>query len=116
MSTDSEDIRQVAKDAGAWCPFIRPAHLAEDHVPSWPVVQHAILQAEKLNSCTYDIIAYMQPTSPLCRPQDISTCITNLITDSKVVSSVAVTEVSCHPFRMKRLLSNGQLVNYMTRF
>ena len=34
VSTDSEDIRQVAMDAGAWCPFIRPAHLAEDHVPS----------------------------------------------------------------------------------
>ena len=55
----------------------------------------------------------MQPTSPLCRPQDISACINNLITDSKIVSSVAVTEVSCHPFRMKRLLSNGHLINYI---
>ena len=113
VSTDSEEIRQAAIDAGAWSPFLRPAELAADNVPSWPVVQHAVEQAETIKQMRYDIIVYLQPTAPLCRPEDIVRCIQELKENPDAESAVAVTEVETHPFRMKRLLNGGRLINYI---
>jgi len=113
LSTDSEEIRQAAIDAGAWAPFLRPAELAEDDVPSWPVVQHAVEQAESIKRTRYDVIVYLQPTAPLCRPEDIVRCIRTLHENPNAESAVAVTEVETHPFRMKRLLNDGRLINYI---
>jgi CMP-N-acetylneuraminic acid synthetase len=113
MSTDSEDIWRVAIEAGAWAPFLRPAELAADDVPSWPVVQHAVEQAESIKQTRYDMIVYLQPTAPLCRPEDIIRCIQELKKNPDAESAVAVTEVETHPFRMKRLLSDGRLINYI---
>jgi CMP-N,N'-diacetyllegionaminic acid synthase len=113
FSTDCPKIRDAALELGAWAPFLRPAHLAADNVPSWPVVQHAIIEAEKIKNRKYDLIVYLQPTSPLCRPQDIVSCIETLEKEPHFDSAVAVTEVETHPFRMKRLLGGRSLVNYI---
>lgn len=112
-STDSDEIRQAAIEAGAWAPFLRPAELAADDVPSWPVVQHAVTQAEKIKGTRYDLIVYLQPTAPLCRPEDIVRCIRTLDENPTAESAVAITEVETHPFRMKRLLNDGRLINYI---
>lgn len=113
FSTDSDEMRKVAIDAGAWAPFLRPAELAADDVPSWPVVQHAVTQAEKIKNTRYDLIVYLQPTAPLCRPEDIIRCIRALHENPNAESAVAITEVETHPFRMKRLLNDGRLMNYI---
>lgn len=113
FSTDSDEMRNVAIDAGAWAPFLRPAELAADDVPSWPVVQHAVAQAEKIKEIRYDLIVYLQPTAPLCRPEDIVRCIRTLHETPTAESAVAITEVETHPFRMKRLLNDGRLINYI---
>lgn len=113
MSTDSAEIASAAEAAGARVPFIRPKELAGDNVPSYPVVQHAVHQMEDKQGCTYDVIAYLQPTAPLCRPVDIVECINRLIDSKSAMSAVAVTEVDTHPFRMKRLLEDGRLINYI---
>lgn len=42
VSTDDEDIAQVSRSLGAEAPFLRPAHLSDDHTPTVPVVAHAI--------------------------------------------------------------------------
>ena len=113
FSTDCPTIRKVAISCGGWAPFLRPAELAEDHVESHPVVRHALLEAERRNKKTYDIVVYLQPTSPLCREEDIIKCINKLEQCPTYNSAVAVTPVSTHPFKMKRLLQNGQLINYI---
>jgi pseudaminic acid cytidylyltransferase len=42
VSTDDEDIAEVAEAHGAEVPFRRPAELADDQTPLLPVVAHAI--------------------------------------------------------------------------
>lgn len=42
VSTDSEEIAEVAIAYGAEVPFFRPAELANDHVATVPVIAHAI--------------------------------------------------------------------------
>src|SRR5919107_3363259 len=40
VSTDDEEIAEVARAHGADVPFLRPAELAQDSTPDLPVFQH----------------------------------------------------------------------------
>ena len=42
VSTDSEEIAEVAKKYGAEAPFLRPAKFATDSAPTLPAIQHAV--------------------------------------------------------------------------
>jgi pseudaminic acid cytidylyltransferase len=42
VSTDCDEISDIAVCAGAETPFVRPAELSGDHVPTLPVIQQAI--------------------------------------------------------------------------
>ena len=42
VSTDDEEIAEVARLYGATVPFMRPVHLSDDHTGTIPVIQHAI--------------------------------------------------------------------------
>ena len=42
VSTDSQEIAQVAKEYGAEVPFMRPMELAGDKSSEWHVWQHAL--------------------------------------------------------------------------
>jgi pseudaminic acid cytidylyltransferase len=42
VSTDDEEIAEVAKEHGAEVPFVRPANLSDDHTGTIPVIAHAI--------------------------------------------------------------------------
>lgn len=115
LSTDDISIKKVAESYGAWCPFLRPAELAKDNVESLPVVKHAARIAEKELGYRYDLIVYLNPTGPLWRTADLVSCIDILVNKKDIYyeSAVAVTTVSTHPFRMKRLLQDGRLINYI---
>jgi len=69
VSTDSENIAEIARQAGAEVPGLRPAHLAQDDTPTEPVLIHAIK-----TWCGDDIpglVMLLQPTSPLRLPDSI---------------------------------------------
>ena len=42
VSTDDLEIAEVAQKFGAKVPFVRPAHLSDDHTATIPVISHAI--------------------------------------------------------------------------
>tara|TARA_R110002124_G_scaffold17175_3_gene72184 strand:- start:15330 stop:16034 length:705 start_codon:yes stop_codon:yes gene_type:complete len=42
VSTDDQEIADVAKQFGAEVPFLRPANIADDHATTMDVMQHAI--------------------------------------------------------------------------
>lgn len=42
VSTDDEEIAQVARAHGAQVPFVRPASLSDDHTGTIPVIAHAV--------------------------------------------------------------------------
>lgn len=44
VSTDDEEIADVARKYGAEVPFMRPDSLADDHTPIVPVIRHAVEQ------------------------------------------------------------------------
>ena len=68
VSTDSEDIADVAKQSGAICPFVRPADLSDDNTAMQPVIAHAI------SACAIDKttpICAILPTAPFLRAEDL---------------------------------------------
>ena len=66
VTTDSAQIAAAARDAGADVPFMRPADLAADGTPMVDTVLHA-LDALEAQGQAYDVVALLQPTSPLRR-------------------------------------------------
>lgn len=111
VSTDDESIAKIAKEMGAEVPFIRPAHLAQDDTPMLPVLQHAIgcLRESGYNP---DIIAVLQPTSPLRTSKHIDQAISILV-DTGADSVVSVCEAEHSPYWMKKIDSEGRLTPFL---
>ncbi len=102
VTTDDDEIAEIARKAGAEVPFKRPADLAQDHTRDMPVLQHAINWIKENDGQEFDAIMMIHPTSPLCLGEDIDACIEKMIemdADS-VMSMVEVTD-----FNIKKLKS-----------
>jgi CMP-N-acetylneuraminic acid synthetase len=96
VSTDCPDIKYLAEKAGALCPFLRPAELAEDHVLDHPVFLHACIS---LGLNPEDIIVHLRPTSPYRRDIWTRKAIEMIINDPYASSVRSVHEIYTHPYR-----------------
>ncbi len=73
VSTDSEAIAEVSRQAGADVPALRPDHLAQDETPTEPVMLHALEAWGQLDDS--DAVMLLQPTSPLRLPGSLDKAI-----------------------------------------
>lgn len=71
VSTDSPQIAEVAKLAGALVPFLRPAELAGTDAGKFQVWQHAANACEALDGVEYDLYVDLDCTNPLIETADI---------------------------------------------
>lgn len=110
VSTDDQEIADVARTCGLEVPFLRPANLALDLTPSVPVVQHAVEMLEREGE-RYDAIFLLQPTTPLRTSADIDGSIELLERTGadSVISFVHVGEK--HPARMKYIDPDGRVID-----
>ncbi len=94
VSTDDEEIAQVARAYGAQVPYLRPAELATDTAGKLPAIEHlaAHLEAGGMRIAT---IVDLQPTSPLRSAQDLDAALALRARASLVVS---VTQPSHNPY------------------
>lgn len=74
VSTDSEEIAEVARRYGAEVPFLRPAELASDHAPERLAWQHAIRFLQERGDNFHTFLS-LPATAPLRTPEDIVRCI-----------------------------------------
>lgn len=70
VSTDDDEIAQVATDYGAVV-APRPAELADDHAASEPAVRHALDAVRAEDDAEIEMVVFLQATSPLRQPGDI---------------------------------------------
>lgn len=101
VSTDDEEIADVARRAGAKVPFMRPPELAQDQTPGIEPVLHALDQLPQ-----FDSVLLLQPTSPLRTTADIDACLA-MAMDRRAPSVVSVCEPDTHPYWTYRL-AEGQ--------
>lgn len=64
VSTEDQEIAGIARQYGAEI-ILRPAELADDSVPTAPVLEHVVGYLEETEDYRADVIVLLQPTSPL---------------------------------------------------
>ena len=75
VSTDSEEIAEIARIAGATIPFIRPSELATDTSPEWHSWQHFIKFLADKDGRLPEVFISLPATSPLRSTIDIENCL-----------------------------------------
>ena len=71
VSTDDEEIAEVAREYGAELPFTRPPELADDHTPTVPVIAHAI-ETLRSEGWALENVACVYPGVPLLDAHDVA--------------------------------------------
>lgn len=110
VSSDAGDIRQAAREAGATMVIERPESLATDTISVHPAILHALDAAEEAIGTKAESFVFLQPTSPLRRPNDIARAMA-LWADTRPSSVVSVTEAAHSPyFTMLEQQADGAIV------
>ncbi len=95
LSSEDDEIINVAKQTGLRVDYRRPLHLATDTVGSREVILDAMNYAD-IQGIKYDKVILLQPTSPFRTIEDVKNCI-NLY-NNNVDMVVSVVEASCNPY------------------
>lgn len=108
VSTDDADIAEESRRFGAEVPFMRPAELAADKTPDFPVFDHVLAQLKETENYIPDIVVHLRPTSPIRDVKHIDIAVQMLVDDptSDSVRSVSVAIQS--PFKMWK--RQGELI------
>lgn len=118
VTTDSEEIAGVAKEYGAYVPFLRPAELASDTAKTIDAVLHAVEWLRQGGDGgteqqeQYDILVLLQPTSPLRTTQDIDKAL-ELFARKDETSLASVSPVEDHPVLIRTIDSDGTVRNLL---
>jgi pseudaminic acid cytidylyltransferase len=70
VSTDDDEIAAVAQHHGAEVPFVRPAHLSDDHTGTIPVIAHAIGWQNQLGQAATEVCC-LYATAPFVQAADL---------------------------------------------
>tara|TARA_B100000242_G_scaffold17275_1_gene10593 strand:+ start:34218 stop:34904 length:687 start_codon:yes stop_codon:yes gene_type:complete len=111
VTTDSQDIADIAIADGAIVPFLRTKELASDNALAVDVILDTLNKLEIKNpDKTY--FSMLQPTSPL---RNVDDCIqTNRILNQDLCNTlISVAECSEHPYKMVRKSKNNIRLNFL---
>lgn len=108
VSTDDDEIAQVAESYGGRVPFMRPPDLATDETPTAPVITHTL---ETLHSHgeEYDTFVLLQPTSPLRTTTHINEAYSLY---KKSGAESVISAYTTYDSRWKRTPEGAQKLNY----
>lgn len=97
FSTDDPDLAQLADDAGAYVPSLRPPELATPSSPTADVVRHAMTVLDHSVGTSTDFLLLLEPTSPLRDPCLINAAVDQLRADYQLDGAIAVSSPSFNP-------------------
>jgi pseudaminic acid cytidylyltransferase len=105
VSTDDEEIAEVAKGFGAEVPFLRPKELSGDFTGTIPVIAHAIKELENAGE-RIDTACCVYATSAFLTPELLQEGFEALQKDGKQYS-FSVAEFGAPIFRSFKMLDDG---------
>ncbi len=108
LSTDSEDIIEVAGTFGIYTDYKRPDYLASDTVGKIDAIKDILLYAENKEQIQYEYILDLDVTSPLRNLKDIESAFSIFESDSNAVNLFSVSNAGRSPyFNMVEQKENG---------
>lgn len=116
VSTDDDEIKNVALQYGAEVPFKRPTNISED-VPTEDVVLHAVEWLEKKEAYLPDIVVCLEPPVPFRKSEHIDRCVQAILSDNNIDSAITVTNVKgMRPEWMVRVTKDNLIEPYTDYF
>jgi CMP-N,N'-diacetyllegionaminic acid synthase len=113
VSTDHDEIARVAEASGLSAPFRRPESLSGDRIADIDVLRHALTEMERIDSCRYDVVLMLQPTSPLRTAAQVRATYTKLIDEGlDAVWTVSPADLKYHPKKALVVGERGSLGFY----
>jgi len=99
VSTDSEEIADIARHYGAEVPFLRPAALASDTSPDIEWLEHTLAEL-KGQGRAWEAFSLLRPTSPFRTAETIRRAWARFVAQEGVDSLRAVEKCAQHPGKM----------------
>ncbi len=116
VSTDSQEIADIALSYGAEVPFLRPKDLAQDDTPDRPVYLHLINWLKEKENYRFDNLVILRPTTPFKTSEMIDKSIQMLNKNPHLTTIRTVTKAKgiFHPYWMYKA-KNGLLKPFMEK-
>lgn len=108
VSTDSEQIAEIARSYGAEIPFMRPDEYAQDLSTDLEVFRHALQWLKEKEGYVPDYVIQLRPTSPVRQAQIIDQCIERMLRNPQADSLRIVTPSPITPYKMWTLVDEEQ--------
>ena len=71
VSTDDEEIAQIANQYGAKVPFMRSAENSSDYATTLQVIEEVLINYKSKLDLTFNQVCCIYPTAPLIGPEDL---------------------------------------------
>ena len=111
LSTDDDEIYNIANKLGIETPFLRPKEFATDNASSIMPLRHAYEYYRNMG-INYDGVLSLQATNPFTTAKTIDEMI-QIFDRDECDSVTTISEVdSPHPYITKRLKNNGSIENF----
>jgi N-acylneuraminate cytidylyltransferase len=98
VSTEDDEIANIAKKNGALVPFLRPEHLAKNEVNIVDVLLD-VLETYRNMGLEYDYVACIYPTVPFLTPLRLESAHADLIKNSEAYGIMSVSKPATHPYK-----------------
>ena len=100
VTTDDEEIAEVARGCGAETPFLRPTELAQDGTLDLPVFQHALNWLAQHEDYHPQAVVHLRPTTPIRPPDLVDRSVSLLLAHPEADSVRGITPAHQNPFKM----------------
>lgn len=111
VSTDDDEIAQVAEEYGAVVPFRRPTELADDFTATVPVIAHAIEAYGHIRDTKIDLACCIYPCSPFIQPDDLRNA--EELTHSKNIDFVYPVTEYAHPVQRAMIMDDDGKMSFI---
>ena len=113
VSTDDEEIAEVARRYGAEVPFMRPQEHAQDATPDYPVFAHALKWLAEHEGYSPEFVIQLRPTTPVRPPEMIDEGVRILRQHPEADSLRVVVPSGQNPHKMWRIGEDGKMSNLL---
>jgi pseudaminic acid cytidylyltransferase len=114
VSTDDEEIAEIARSFGAEVPFKRPEKLSDDHSGTTSVIAHAVDEMNK-KGLKPDMVCCIYPTSVFFTLNDLKKGY-KILSDKNCAYAFSVTDFEYSIFRSFRKRKDGRLEMFFPKY
>ncbi|MCK4326103.1 acylneuraminate cytidylyltransferase family protein [bacterium] len=107
VSTDSQEIADIALFYGAEVPFLRPPEISQDNSTDLELFQHAINWFKEKEEIMPTLLVHLRPTTPLRIPSEVDNAIDYIKEESQATSLRSAHELPEPPQKMFQVDEKG---------